>query len=420
MAISETDFLKALFHAAVSKAMPGNAMAPFLPEPPKGRTVVVGAGKASAAMAAALERLWQGPLEGIVVTRYDYGVHTKNIEIIEAAHPVPDQAGLDASERILSLAAELQEDDLMIALISGGGSSLLQAPLPGISLEDMQGLNAALLQSGASIREINCVRKHLCRAKGGRLAALAYPARTVGLLISDIPGDDPALIASGPTVAERTSLSAAREVLARYSIRPSRTIEAALHNPENETPSPDSLLLSRTKNKTIVTPQASLEAAAEHARANNITPIILGNAIEGEAREVGKVMAAIAKQVREHGQPFRAPCVLLSGGETTVTVRGKGRGGRNVEFLLGFINSLDNSERIWAIAGDTDGVDGAEEVAGAVVTPTTRVRANALGYRVETALAQNDGHGFFEKLNDQLVTGPTLTNVNDFRAILIR
>ena len=264
------------------------------------------------------------------------------------------------------------------------------------------------------------MRKHLCRAKGGRLAALAYPAHTVGLLISDIPGDDPALIASGPTVAEKTSLQAARDVLARYNIRTSRSIEAALHNPENETPSPDSLLLSRTKNKTIVTPQASLEAAAEHARANNITPIILGNAIEGEAREVGKVMAAIAKQVREHGQPCRPPCVLISGGETTVTVRGNGRGGRNVEFLLGFINSLDNPERIWAIAGDTDGVDGAEEVAGAVVTPTTRVRANALGYRVEAALAQNDGHGFFEKLNDQLVTGPTLTNVNDFRAVLIR
>ncbi len=419
MTASPRDLLNAMFQAAVDAAMPDKVLAGYLPPPPRGRTVVVGAGKASAAMAAALEAAWQGPLEGLVVTRYGHAVPCRQIEIVEAAHPVPDAAGEAAAGRILELAKGLGEDDLMIALISGGGSSLLSLPAPGLTLADKQQVNRDLLACGASIGEMNCLRKHLSAIKGGRLAAAAWPAKTVSLIISDVPGDDPAVIASGPTVGDESSLADAAEILRRNQLTPSDAVAAALADAANETPRPDDPKLAQAAWQMIAAPQASLEAAAEVARQAGVTPMILGDAIEGEAREVGKVMAGIAQQVRQHGQPLPAPCVLISGGETTVTLRGKGCGGRNVEFLLGLTEALAASPGISAIACDTDGVDGAAEVAGAVVTPDSIARGQAVGRSLAQALEENDGHGYFGALGDQVITGPTLTNVNDFRAILI-
>lgn len=420
MSNEDRDLLRSLFQAAVDAAMPERVLANFLPPKPKGRTVVVGAGKASAAMAAALEAAWDGPLEGMVVTRYDHAVACKEIEIVEAAHPVPDAAGEAAARGIMERVANLGEDDLVIALISGGGSSLLSLPAPGLTLADKQAVNRDLLACGASIGEMNCLRKHLSGIKGGRLAAAAYPATAATLIISDVPGDDPAVIASGPTVGDTTSLSDAKEILRRYGLNPKAAVRAALEDPANETPEPRDPRLAKADWQMIAAPQASLEAAAEVARKAGVTPLILGDALEGEAREVGKVMAGIAQQVRRHGQPLAAPCVLISGGETTVTLRGKGSGGRNVEFLLGLTEALKAAPGISAIACDTDGVDGAAEVAGALVTPDSIARGVAAGYPIARALEENDGHGYFGTLGDQVVTGPTLTNVNDFRAILIR
>ena len=411
--------LRALFDAAVASAQPARVLARHLPASPRGRTIVVGAGKASAAMAEALEAHWAGDLEGVVVTRYGYGAPSRRIAIVEAAHPVPDAAGAAAAQRVLAAVADLTPDDLVIALISGGGSALLPLPASGVSLDDKQVVSRALLASGATITEINCVRRHLSGIKGGRLAAACHPARVVTLAISDVPGDDPTDIASGPTVADPTTLADARDVLRRYGIDAPPSVRRALDDEANESVKPGDARIARAEYRMIATPQMALDAAAAVAREAGVTPVILSDRIEGEARDVGKVMAAIAQQVASRGEPVAAPCVLLSGGETTVTVRGEGRGGRNVEFLLAFALALHGSAGIHALAADTDGVDGAEEVAGAIVTPDTLARARALGRRPADDLARNDAHGFFAALGDAVVTGPTRTNVNDFRAILV-
>lgn len=408
-----------LFQAALAAADPARVLPGFLPEPPRGRTLVVGAGKAAASMARAVEENWDGPLEGLVVTRYGHAVPCERIKVVEAAHPVPDAAGREAAGRILDMASELGPDDLLLCLISGGGSALLALPAEGLTLEDKQAISKELLRSGADISEMNCLRKHLSAIKGGRLAAAAHPAKVVSLLISDVPGDDPATIASGPTVPDPTSLDDAKAVLAKYGIAPPPAIAAHLDKPESESPKPGDPRLSTSTIEMISAPQASLEAAAEAARAAGITPVILGDAIEGEAREVARVMAGIALQVKRHGQPVPAPCVLLSGGETTVTVRGNGRGGRNAEFLLALAVALNGEAGIHAFAGDTDGIDGTEDNAGALLFPDSVARAEAKGVSAKARLADNDGYGFFAALDDLVVTGPTLTNVNDFRAILI-
>ena len=414
--------LRQMFDAAVASAQPALCLPQHLPEPPSspgGRTIVVGAGKASAAMARALEDHWPGPLEGLVVTRYGYEVPCERIEIAQAAHPVPDEAGLLASRRIADMVTGLTADDLVIALISGGGSSLLVAPAPGLALADKRAVNAALLASGATISEMNCVRRHLSTLKGGRLGALCHPARVVTLLISDVPGDDPRDIASGPTVADPTTCADALAIVDRYKMTVPDAVRRLLESGGCESVKPGDARLARSEIRMITAPQVALEAAARVARDAGVRAHILGDSLEGESRDLGKAMAGIARQVALRGQPFEAPCVLLSGGETTVTVRGSGRGGRNVEFLLSLALALDGLAGVHAIAGDTDGVDGAEEIAGALVTPDTLARAWAAGVNPRASLDANDGHGFFSALGDSVVTGPTLTNVNDFRAILI-
>lgn len=411
--------LRAMFDAAVASAQPSLCLAQHLPPAPKGRTIVIGAGKASAAMAQALEAHWPGPLEGLVITRYGYAVPCERVEIVEAAHPVPDAAGLEATARVRQLVSGLTEDDLVIALISGGGSALLVAPGEGISLADKQAVNSALLKSGANIAEMNCVRRHLSQVKGGRLAAACHPARVVTLLISDVPGDNPVDIASGPTVADPTTRADALAILERYRIAVPDNVRAFLSKHEAESIKPGDARLHNITTRIITAPQIALEAAAKVAEAAGYTPYILGDSLEGEARDLGLAMAGIARQVVQRGQPFKTPCVLLSGGETTVTVTGSGRGGRNVEFLLSLAVALDGLPGVHAIAGDTDGVDGAEEIAGAIIAPDTLARAWAAGIQPRKSLDNNDGHGFFQALGDSVITGPTLTNVNDFRAIII-
>jgi glycerate 2-kinase len=416
----DRDLLFSLFRVAVQAADPMRIVPPYLPQPARGRVLVIGAGKASAQMARAVELNWPGPLQGLVVTRYGYKVPTERIEIVEAAHPVPDQAGLDAAARMLNLVHGLSPDDLVVCLISGGGSSLLPLPAPGLTLADKQVVNRALLRSGATISEMNCVRKHLSAIKGGRLAAACAPARVVTLLISDVPGDDPSVIASGPTVPDPTTCADALAILQKYAIAEPAAALEHLRRGQDETPKPGDPRLARAETILVGAPQASLEAAAGAARAAGVTPLILSDAIEGEARDVALVHAAIARQIATHGQPAPAPCVLLSGGETTVTVRGKGRGGRNAEFLLALVIALDGHPKVHAIACDTDGVDGTEDNAGAIAGPDSLARAQALGLRAKDFLADNDGYTFFAALGDLVVTGPTLTNVNDFRAILVR
>ncbi len=420
--MGERALLKAMFQAAITAASPDTAVPRHLPPPPTGRTVVVGAGKAAAAMARAVERHWpqDKPLSGLVVTRYGYGVEPlPRIEVIEASHPVPDAAGLAAAQRILQAVQGLGPDDLVLCLMSGGASALLALPVPGVSLADKQALNRALLSSGAGIHDMNCVRKHLSAIKGGRLAVAAHPAPVLTLAISDVPGDDLSVIGSGPTVPDGTTLAEARAVLQRFNIDLPPHVVAHLANPRGETPKPEDPTFQRTRTVLIATPQASLEAAARVAEAAGVTAFILGDALEGEASQVGILMAGMARHVVGRNQPVAAPCVLISGGETSVTVRGTGRGGRNVEFLLALAVALKGQERVWALAGDTDGVDGAEDIAGAVITPDTLRRAEALGLSAKGSLANNDAHTFFQALGDSVVTGPTMTNVNDFRAILI-
>lgn len=411
--------LRAMLDAAIAAAQPALCLPPHLPEPPKGRLVVIGAGKASAAMAKAVEDHWPGPLTGLVVTRYGYAVPCERIEIVEAAHPVPDRAGEDAARRMLQFVGGLTADDVVLCLISGGGSSLLPLAQPGLSLVDKQALNRALLASGASIGEMNCVRRHLSAIKGGRLAAACHPARVINLLLSDVPGDDPIDIASGPTVPDPTTCADALEILQRYGVEvPPRALEL-LRTGESESLKPGDPRLPPIETRFIATPQMALEAAARVAHDAGLAVHLLGDAIEGEARDLGRTLAGITLQVARRAQPFSAPCVLLSGGETTVTVRGQGRGGRNVEFLLSLAIALRGEPGVHALAADTDGVDGQEEIAGALASPDTLSRAWARGLNPRRCLDDNDGHGFFEALGDSVVTGPTLTNVNDFRAILV-
>jgi glycerate 2-kinase len=417
--VDHRTLLREMFEAAVAAAAPALCVPRNLPGPPKGRTVVVGAGKAAAAMAAAVEANWSGPIDGLVVTRYGHASPCRHIEVIEAAHPVPDAAGRDAARRILDEVAGLAADDLVLCLLSGGGSALLALPAPGITFEDKQTINHALLRSGAPIGEINCVRKHLSSIKGGRLAIAAAPAQVVSLMISDVPDDDPSVIASGPTVADPTTSADAIAILRKYGIEMSGPVHEHLRGPSAETPKPGDPRFEKVINLVIATPQDALEAAAEVARKAGFRPLILGNAIEGEARDVGRVHAAIAKQVAGYGQPAEPPCALISGGETTVTVRGNGRGGRNAEFLLSLGLALDGRAGIAAIAADTDGIDGSEDNAGAVLLPDTLRRATRARLDVKAQLAANDAYPVFAQLGDLVVTGPTRTNVNDFRAILI-
>lgn len=425
-------FLLDLYRAAVQDAQPLYSMAKCLPRPPKGRTVVLGAGKAGGSMAQALEALWpaDAPLSGLVVTRYHHipprpeGL-ARRIEVVEAAHPVPDAAGLAAAERILALTEGLTEDDLVLCLISGGGSALLTLPAEGIDLEEKQRINRALLESGAAIGEMNCVRKHLSRIKGGRLGAACAPARVVTLTISDVPGDDPSIIASGPTVPDASSCADALAILARYRIEVPEAVRRALEAGELETPKPGDARFDGHEVHMIATPQHSLEAAARVAEAAGLRAHVLSDEIEGESREVAKVHAALARAVARHGQPFARPCVILSGGETTVTIRqrpagtAKGRGGRAGEFCMGLAQALQGQEQVWALAADTDGIDGVEDNAGARVSPDTLARAQDQGMRIAEYLDRNDAYGFFDALGDLVVTGPTHTNVNDFRAILV-
>lgn len=442
------EFLMQLFEAAVKRALPLHNTAAYLPSPPKngGRTLVLGAGKAAAAMAQAVEVFWpsDASLTGLVVTRYHHvpqrpdalNGKAQRIEIVEAAHPVPDTAGLKAAERILQLTEELTANDLVICLISGGGSALLSLPIEGLSFEDKQRINQDLLNCGAPISEMNCVRKHLSRIKGGRLAAACSPARVVTLTISDVPGDDPSIIASGPTVPDETTCAQALAILKRYNIEVPNFVSEALAAGELETPKPGDAIFSGNVVHMTATPQQSLEAAAKVARKAGLNAYILSDDLEGESREVGKVHAALAKaaakQNQNHnqsrnniGQTFVRPCVILSGGETTVTIRprqpgaARGRGGRAGEFCMGLAQSLLSTANVYALAADTDGIDGVEDNAGAYVTPDTLVRGEELGMKISDYLDRNDAYGYFEKLGDLVVTGPTFTNVNDFRVILI-
>jgi hydroxypyruvate reductase len=404
-----------MFDAAVAAADPKICVPAHLPAPPKGRCVVIGAGKASAAMARAVEDNWSGPLSGLVVTRYGHAVACDSVEVIEAGHPVPDENGVAAARRILDTVAAPGVDDLVLCLISGGGSALLTLPAGGLTLDDKQAVNRALLRSGATIGEMNCVRKHLSAIKGGRLAAAAAPARVVTLAISDVPGDDPAVIASGPTVADPTSAADALAVLRKYKIGEPAAVIAHLQGGAEESPKPGDPRLEGSEVFMVATPRASLAAAAAVAREAGITPLILGDAIEGESREVARRQAAVARETKARDKPV----VLLSGGETTVTIRGRGRGGPNSEFLLALVLALDGAPGIHAIACDTDGIDGSEDNAGARIAPDTLARARAAGVDLQAMLEDNDAWGAFSALGDLVVTGPTLTNVNDFRAILI-
>lgn len=419
------DLLRRLFDAAVASAQPALCVPPHVPTPEEvgaGRLVVIGAGKASAAMAQAVEAHWQGDpakLEGLVVTRYGYEQPCQRIEIVQAAHPVPDAAGLQAAQRLLAMVHGLQPHDWVLCLISGGGSALLPLPLPGLTLQHKQDVSRALLASGATIGEMNTVRRHLSAIKGGRLGVACAPARVRTLLLSDVPGDNPRDIASGPTVADPTTSADALAIVSRYQVPLPAAVRDRLTSAQGESVKPGDSRLDRHEVRLIATPQMALQAAADVARGAGVTPYVLGDDIEGEARDVGKVLAAMARQAARHETPFDRPCVLLSGGETTVTVRGKGRGGRNVECALSCAIALAGEAAVYGLMGDTDGVDGMEEIAGALIMPDTLTRIRALDLNPLTALDANDAHQVFEALGDSVVTGPTHTNVNDFRALLV-
>ena len=422
--VSPRELLLESFHAAVAVADPLQIVPTHLPRPPRGRTVVVGAGKAAGAMAVAVERHWpaQAPLEGLVITRYGHALPTRRVRVVEAGHPVPDEQGEQAAREILSLAAGLGEDDLLVALVSGGGSALLSLPAEGVAMADLKAVTRSLLASGAPIQEMNTVRKHLSAIQGGRLAA-ATKARVLALVISDVTGDDPTHIASGPCTPDPTTYADAAEILRRHGVAVPASVaarlEAGIAGRIAETPKPGTAAFARVETRVIATARASLAAAADSFRAHGIHPLVLGDGVTGESREVAKVFAAFAREIRLHGQPVRPPVALISGGETTVTVRGQGRGGRCTEFLLSLAIELDALAGVHALACDTDGIDGSEDNAGAVLAPDSLARAAAAGRDAKRLLAENDGYGFFSVLGDLVVTGPTRTNVNDYRAILI-
>lgn len=417
--VAPFSLLRQMFNVAVEVAKSTDGIRAVLPDPPKGRTIVVGAGKAGATMARAIESMWEGELSGIVVVPDGYATTTSKIEIVEARHPVPDERGMAATARILSAAKDLTEDDLVLCLISGGGSSLLVAPADAIRLESKQRITSDLLRCGATIHEMNCVRKHLSRIKGGRLALAYQPARVVSFIVSDVAGDDLSTIASGLTVPDTTTSADALAILKRYDVAISDEVRRWLNSPESETPKADHPAFRTVSNHLVATPSLALRAAADVAEAAGYAGVILGDAIEGEAREVGQVLAGIARAVRAGTSSLAPRCVLLSGGETTVTVRGAGQGGRNREFLLGLALGLDGADGIYALAADTDGKDGAGDAAGALVGPDTLIRARAAGIDPYEALKNNDAGSFFDALGDTLRTGPTLANINDFRAVIV-
>jgi len=418
------ELLLGSFRAALAAADPLAILPPHLPKPPKGRTLVAGAGKAAGAMALAVERHWpaEAPLEGVVITRYGHGLPTRRIRVVEAGHPVPDEQGEAAARGILAAARELAADDLLLVLVSGGGSSLLALPLPGIPMADLKAVTRALLASGAPIQDMNTVRKHLSAIQGGRLA-LATRARILALVISDVTGDDPTHIASGPCAPDPSTYGEAIAILRRFGVTPPASVaahlEAGAKGTQPETPKPGDPAFSRVENRVVATAHASLAAAAGVVEGQGVRALLLGDTVTGEAAEVAKVYAALAREVRRHGQPAKPPVALISGGETTVTLRGKGRGGRCTEFLLSLAVALAGEERTWALACDTDGIDGSEDNAGAILAPDALARAAALGLDAGAMLADNDGYGFFSALGDLVVTGPTRTNVNDYRAILV-
>ena len=421
MTLDDTAFLTDLFNVAVAAADPEIALKSALPTPPKGRTVVIGLGKGAAQLAGAFETLWQGPIEGVVVTRYGYGAPCKHLKVMESSHPVPDAAGLEATAALFAAVSGLTEDDLVVALICGGGSALLPAPPAGLTLEDEQALNRALLASGAPIGVMNAIRKHASLIKGGRLAAACAPARVVSLVVSDVPGDDPAQVASGPTVPDRVTASDALALIEAYRIALPARILAHIRSAASAAPHPDDPCFARNEVHVVASARLSLEAAAARAEAQGIPAVILSDAMEGEARDVGRVHAAMARVIRSRNRPFTAPVVMLSGGETTVTLRGEGgRGGRNTEFLLAFAHAIDGVGGIQALAADTDGIDGTEDNAGAFADGTSAARLRAAGGDAMEALSRNDAWGAFDRLGDLFAPGPTGTNVNDFRAILIR
>jgi hydroxypyruvate reductase len=419
------DLLVGSFHAALAAADPLRIVPGNLPSPPRGRTVVVGAGKAAASMARAVESHWPAdqPLEGVVITRYGHGLALERIRVVEAGHPVPDAQGEAAAREILALAQGLGDDDLLLVLVSGGGSSLLSLPVAAVPMEDLKSVTRSLLASGAPIQDMNTVRKHLSMIQGGRLAA-ATRARVLALIISDVTGDDPTHIASGPCVPDPTTYLDAVEILERFGVTPPASIAAHLgkgvQGREAETPKPGDPAFARVDNRVIATAQASLMMAAAFVEQRGVTPIVLGDSVTGEAAEVAKVYAALARQVRQHAHPAKPPVALISGGETTVTMRGHGRGGRCSEFLLSLAISLEGLDETWALACDTDGIDGSEDNAGAIATPDALERARAKGLEPKKMLANNDGYGFFAALDDLVVTGPTRTNVNDYRIILVQ
>jgi glycerate-2-kinase len=414
-AFEQRGILRALFDSAVSAADPGRAVVAHLPAPPTGRTVAIALGKASIPMAAAIESNWRGRLEGIAIAPHGYASPLTRIATVHASHPVPDATSLAAADKALALAATLGPDDLLVALVSGGGSALMAKPAPGIAMEEKFALIRALLKCGANIAELNCVRKHLSAVKGGRLARAAGRARIHTLVLSDVPGDDPAIVASGPTVTDPTTKSDALAILNRYRLDIPDSVARWLASPDVER----GPLRPDNATRVVVSPHTSFQAAAARAKALGLNVLYLGDRLEGESRDVAKVHAGLALQIRQYDEPAAKPCVVLSGGETSVTVRGSGRGGRNVEFALALAVALAGESGIHALAADTDGVDGMEDIAGAVITPDSLARGRALGLDPMARLDNNDAHSFFERLGDQVVTGPTHTNVNDFRAVLI-
>lgn len=413
-------FLTSIFNAAVAAADPEKTIRNHLPAKPKGRTIVIGAGKGSAQMAAAFEKVWDGPIDGLIVTRYGYGARCERIEIIEAAHPVPDAAGLEASRRLLEKVRGLSADDLVVALISGGGSALLPSPAPGLTLADEIAVNEALLASGAPIAAMNTIRKHISTIKGGRLAGAAHPARVVSLVVSDIPGDNPALVASGPTVPDTGSRADALASIAAYGMSLPDAVMAHIQSAAADAPRSDDPRFAGNQVHLIASAGVSLEAAAAAAKRQGLEAVILSDSIEGEAREVGGVHAAIAREVATRNRPFEKPMLILSGGETTVTLRAKGKGGRNSEFLLAFAIGIDGLSGIHALAADTDGIDGSEDNAGAFADGATVARMRAAGVDAKAMLAGNNAWTAFNAVGDLFVPGPTGTNVNDLRAILVR